>query len=106
VRDGLVDAAAIDSTVLALEARADPGLGELRVIARVGPAPSPPVVLANGTPQLRDALAAALVGLEPSDEGRAALDLGAIARFSPVTDADYDAVRELDRRRPRVAPAS
>ena len=46
VADGMVDAAAIDSQVLAVELRDDPSLApRLRVIATLGPAPSQPVVV-------------------------------------------------------------
>jgi phosphonate transport system substrate-binding protein len=46
VADGEVDAAAIDSQVLAVEQRDDPGLAQrLRVVATLGPAPSQPVVV-------------------------------------------------------------
>ena len=57
---GELDAAAIDSTVLALEARADPAFAALRVLERLGPAPIPPVVLVNGDPALAAALRDAL----------------------------------------------
>jgi phosphonate transport system substrate-binding protein len=46
VVDGVVDAAAIDCQVLAVEQRDDPGLAErIRVVATLGPAPSQPVVV-------------------------------------------------------------
>jgi phosphonate transport system substrate-binding protein len=46
VADGVVDAAAIDCQVLAVEQRDDPGLAQrLRVVATLGPAPSQPVVV-------------------------------------------------------------
>jgi len=49
VESGEVDAAAIDSQVLAMELRADPGLARgLRVIETLGPAPSQPVVVRSG----------------------------------------------------------
>ena len=45
---GEVEAAPIDSTVLALEQRADPALAALTRIARLGRMPSPPVALVGG----------------------------------------------------------
>jgi ABC-type phosphate/phosphonate transport system substrate-binding protein len=94
---GEIDAAAIDSILLALEARADPHVAALPVIAHAGPAPSPPVVLANGSRALADAARRALRGLADTDAGRAALELGDVDRYVAVDDADYDPVRELDR---------
>jgi phosphonate transport system substrate-binding protein len=96
---GEVAAAPIDSTVLALERRADPELGSLRRIARLGHLPSPPVVLTGGDAGLAASLRAALVGLGASEEGREALDLGAIQRFDAVGDADYAPVRTTDATR-------
>jgi phosphonate transport system substrate-binding protein len=96
---GEVEAAPIDSTVLALEQRAAPALSALRCIARLGHMPSPPVALVGGDVALADSLCAALVGLEESDEGRAALALGAIQRFDAVSDADYAPVRTADTMR-------
>jgi phosphonate transport system substrate-binding protein len=96
---GEVDAAPIDSTVLALELRAEPALAELRTLARLGHLPSPPVALVGGDAQLAEALRSALTGLEWSDEGRAALELGAIQRFAAIADADYAPVRAADATR-------
>ena len=96
---GEVEAAPIDSTVLALEQRADPALASLRRIARLGHLPSPPVVLVGGDAGLASSLRAALAGLGESDEGRAALALGAIRRFDAVADADYAPVRTADATR-------
>ena len=94
-----VEAAPIDSTVLALEARADPALAALRRIARLGHMPSPPVALVAGDEDLAEALRTALTSLGDSDEGRAALELGAIQRFEAVADADYAPVRAADATR-------
>ena len=96
---GEVEAAPIDSTVLALELRADPALTALRRIARLGHMPSPPVALVAGDAGLAEALRTALSGLGDSDEGRAALELGAIQRFDAVADADYAPVRAADATR-------
>jgi ABC-type phosphate/phosphonate transport system substrate-binding protein len=96
---GEVEAAPIDSTVLALELRAEPALAELRTLARLGHMPSPPVVLVGGDAQLAESLRTALVDLQADDEGRAALELGAIQRFAVVADADYAPVRAADATR-------
>ncbi len=94
---GELDAAGIDSTMLPLEARSDPGVAALRVLERLGPAPVPPVVLLNGDPELAGRLQAALVALVADDAGRHALALGLVDRFAEVEDADYDVVRAMDR---------
>jgi ABC-type phosphate/phosphonate transport system substrate-binding protein len=91
------DAAAVDSTVLALEARRDPRIDSLRVVRRVGPAPSPPAVLVHGSAEQAEALRAGLVALSRTSEGRQALALGLVDRYLPVTDADYAPVRALAR---------
>jgi ABC-type phosphate/phosphonate transport system substrate-binding protein len=93
---GELDAASIDSTLLALRARGEPAIAALRVVERLGPAPIPPVVLLHGDPALAEALREALVGLDQSEEGRAALALGQVERYSAVADSDYDAVRAMD----------
>jgi ABC-type phosphate/phosphonate transport system substrate-binding protein len=96
---GDVRAAPIDSTVLALERRADPALTALRRIARLGRMPSPPVALVGSDAELAGSLRAALTALGGSDEGRAALALGAVQRFDAAGDADYAPVRAVDATR-------
>jgi phosphonate transport system substrate-binding protein len=94
--DGEADAAAIDSMVLALEARADPRVAALPILRSSAWATSPPVVLLGGTPALADRLRDELAGLGADEDGRRALALGAVERFEPVADAAYGDVRELD----------
>jgi ABC-type phosphate/phosphonate transport system substrate-binding protein len=96
---GEVEAAPIDSTLLALELRADPELGSLARIARLGEMPSPPVALVGGDAGLAAALREALTALGDSPRGRAALALGAVRRFDAVADADYEPVRAADATR-------
>jgi phosphonate transport system substrate-binding protein len=97
VARGAVDAAAIDTQVLAIELRDHPALGEaIRVIETLGPATIQPVVAARRLPApLKDALRAALVAMGDDPSQRAVLDAGFIARFAPVTDADYDDIRAM-----------
>jgi phosphonate transport system substrate-binding protein len=96
---GEIEAAPIDSTLLTLELRADPDLGSLARIARLGAMPSPPVALVGGDAGLARALREALTGLGDSAGGRAALALGALERFDAMTDADYAPVRAADATR-------
>jgi phosphonate transport system substrate-binding protein len=99
VQRGEVEAAPIDSTLLALETRADPALGALVRIARLGRMPSPPVALVAGDDALARSLRLALAGLHESEAGRAALALGAVQRFDVAGDADYAPVRAADAAR-------
>lgn len=96
---GEVEAAPIDSSLLALELRADAGIASLRRIARLGEMPSPPVALVGGDAGLAAALREALTGLADSAAGRAALAKGAVKRFDEVADADYAPVRVADATR-------
>ena len=97
VASGEVDAAAIDSQVLALEFRDHPELVvQLRVIDELGPSTIQPVVAARHVPvavreQVRDAFLR--MGDDPS--ARAFLDRGLIARFVPADDATYDDIRHM-----------
>jgi phosphonate transport system substrate-binding protein len=96
---GEVEGAPIDSTVLALELRADPALAALKRIARLGRMPSPPVALVGGDAELAASLRAALTSLGESEAGREALALGAVQRFDAVADGDYAPVRAADATR-------
>ena len=92
---GEIDAAAIDSTVLALEARDDPAIAALRVLERLGPAPDPAGGAAERRPGARRRLRAALVGLAAvMQDGRRSRSDSSIA--SSRSDAHYDLVRAMD----------
>ena len=97
VCSGAADAAAIDSQVLAVAQRNHPGLAaRLRVIASLGPSTIQPIVAARRlSADLRAALRAALVELPTSTGDRAELARGFVERFVPVSDADYDGIREM-----------
>jgi len=99
VRDGAADAAGIDSTVLELELTRCPALApDLRVVESIGPCPIPPVVVGRHLPEARKRrLRDAFVALHEDAEARAILADGLIARFVPVTDADYDPIRAMVR---------
>jgi phosphonate transport system substrate-binding protein len=83
LRDGHVDAAAIDSTVLRLRSGA---LGDsLRVVESLGPFPIQPIVARASLPaSLRRDLAQALLTFDVSELAHYGL-----VRFAPVSDADY-----------------
>jgi phosphonate transport system substrate-binding protein len=96
VAGGAVDAAAIDSQVLAIELRDHPQLAGLRVVGSFGPSTIQPVVAASRLPeQLKDQVREFLVKLGDDPTARPVLDHGLIRRFSPVDDATYDDIRAM-----------
>jgi phosphonate transport system substrate-binding protein len=94
---GAVDAAAIDSQVLAVELRDHPRLADrLRVVGSFGPSTIQPLVAAGRLPgrlklQVRDLL----VELAADPTARPALDHGFIEGFAPVDDTAYDDIRAM-----------
>jgi phosphonate transport system substrate-binding protein len=96
VAGGAVDAAAIDSQVLAIELRDHPQLAGLRVVGSFGPSTIQPVVAARRLPErLKDEVRELLVKLGDDRTARPVLDHGLIRRFSPVGDAAYDDIRAM-----------
>jgi phosphonate transport system substrate-binding protein len=96
VRSGAVDAAAIDSQVLAVELRDHPDLAGLRVIGAFGPSTIQPVVAASRLPdQLKDEVRELLVTLGDDRSAGPALDHGFIQGFTAVDDAAYDDIRAM-----------
>lgn len=90
VAAGEADAAAIDSQVLLLACRRDPGLAaRIRRVDALGPYPAPPLV-ARVDGRAR-ALAEWWAVLERLP--RNVLDAAAIRRWQAVEDTDYDAIR-------------
>jgi ABC-type phosphate/phosphonate transport system substrate-binding protein len=98
VAEGVVDAAAIDSQVLAIAQRDEPGLSHrLRLIGSLGPSTIQPVVAAVGIPaDRRRALCEALVGLTALPDAGPAMARGFVARFVPMGDGDYDDIRAME----------
>jgi phosphonate transport system substrate-binding protein len=97
VAHGAVDAAAIDSQVLAVELRDYPQLADhLGVIGSFGPSTIQPVVAASRLPdRLKDQVQRLLVELGDDPTARAALDHGFVERFAVVDDAAYDDIRAM-----------
>ena len=97
VHSGAVDAAAIDSQVLAIELRDHPELADrLRLIGAFGPSTIQPVVAVSRLPdQLRNQVRELLIELGDDPAARPVLDHGSISRFSPVDDAAYDDIRAM-----------
>jgi phosphonate transport system substrate-binding protein len=92
-----VDASAIDSHVLAVALRDEPGLaGVLRVIATLGPSPIQPVVASRRLPQrFRAGLRRVLRSLADIPAARPHLERALVAGFASVEDATYDAIRQM-----------
>lgn len=105
ILDGQIDASAIDSTVLEIEFERDPDIrSQLRIIDTLGPSPIPPWVVLRSLPQdRRKSLREALVGMHEDPRGREILAQGPVARFAPVVDSYYNAIREMFRRAESVA---
>ena len=99
VREGKVDASAIDCHVLALALRDDPSLAEeVRVIDSLGPSTIQPVVVAEWLPgDIRDRIREALVDLADDPEGRIWLSRGLLDRFVAVEPASYDDLRRMQQ---------
>jgi phosphonate transport system substrate-binding protein len=97
VAGGAVDAAAIDSQVLAVELRDHPRLADrLRVVGAFGPSTIQPVVAASHLPdRLKDEVRELLVELGGDPTARAALEHGVVERFAVVDDAAYDDIRAM-----------
>jgi phosphonate transport system substrate-binding protein len=97
VLDREIDAAAIDSTVLAIEQEKDARLtAELRRLTSFPPSPIPPLVVAKSVPgSLRQAIRKALLGMDEGENGRAILHQTGLKRWAGVTDSDYDPIREM-----------
>lgn len=90
--DGTTDVAAIDSQVMLLKKRRDPGFADsVRVVASLGPYPSPLVAIHGGVCGVPpDKLNALLDGLDPD-----VLAETALRRWLPVDDARYDPIRDV-----------
>ena len=97
VHTGAVDAAAIDSQVLAIELRDHPQLADhLRVIGSFGPSSIQPVVAASRLPgRLKDPVRELLVELGDDPTARPLLAHGFVDRFRPVDDGAYDDIRAM-----------
>jgi phosphonate transport system substrate-binding protein len=101
VADGRVDAAAIDSQVLAIELRDRPELaGKVRLIGAIGPSTIQPVVASRSrlSPADRRTLVAELVGLAEDPRARPLMDAAFVERFVGMDGSGYDDIRRMLRR--------
>jgi phosphonate transport system substrate-binding protein len=95
LRRGAIDAAAVDSVVLALRWRRDGALRrELRVVHGLGPWPIQPIVMRRSLPaRVKAALVAAMGALADAPARRGALRRWLVSGVAPMTDADFDVER-------------
>jgi phosphonate transport system substrate-binding protein len=97
VAAGAVDASAIDSQVLSVELRDNPGLRDrIRIVGTFGPSTIQPLVATGGVSDgLRQDVAEVVTSIGHSDTDRERLGGGLIDRFVPVVDASYDDIRTM-----------
>ena len=97
VAAGEVDGSAIDSQVLAIALRDDPGLGEaLRLVDALGPSTIQPVAVSRRVPEaLRNGVRDTLVAMAEDPAGRKRLGAGLVERFVPVGPDAYDDIRKM-----------
>jgi phosphonate transport system substrate-binding protein len=97
VRDGEVDASAIDSQVLSVAMRDDPSLEHgVKIIDSLGPSTIQPIAVTRRfTPQLREAIRSALVDVHNDQAVRRHFDRCFIERITPIGPEDYDDIRQM-----------
>jgi phosphonate transport system substrate-binding protein len=97
VRDGLVDAAAVDSNVLAGAMSRDPKLSNLLRIIDTSPsyANNPVVASPSLDAEFLSQVQSLLLGMDSDPEGRQALATAGIDRFVNLGDDQYNSVRQL-----------
>lgn len=97
VLDGEADAAALDSHVLDVLFQQQPELSDrLRMVDMLGPSPIPPLVIARGLdPALKQRIRETLLTMHHDPQAIYELNKGRIKRFAPVSDEDYDPIRDM-----------
>jgi len=97
VAEGLVDASAIDTQVLAVELRNHPKLAErLKVIDSLGPSTIQPVVVAaHLAANLKDEIRSVLVEMSSDAKAREMMSYAFVSRFTRISDTDYDDIRRM-----------
>jgi phosphonate transport system substrate-binding protein len=106
ILSGVVDAAAIDSTVLEWFVGQRPKLkDEIRVLATLGPSPIPPWVILKSVPEnLRAVLRTLFLRMNKETCGRAVLAQGSLECLVSAQDSDYDPIRRMAETAERVSP--
>jgi phosphonate transport system substrate-binding protein len=96
---GVIDATAIDSTVLEMALKNDRSLRDrIRTITILGPSPAPPwVVHPSVSSDMRRALRQEFLQMEKDAKGQRLLEEAGMLRFAGVSDDAYDPIREMER---------
>ena len=99
VLDGRIQATALDSTMLDYWLQKEPSLaGKIRIIATLGPNPSPPIVASPSLPdEMQQQLRQLLLNLHQSPKGKAILAASNVKRFTAVPDQTYDSLYEMSQ---------
>jgi phosphonate transport system substrate-binding protein len=99
VAEGEVDAAAIDSQVLAVELANHPELARaVRIVATLGPSTIQPLVVSRHLPaEMIATIRDVVLSMHDDAESRPVLAASQVERFAPVKDADYDDIRQMLR---------
>lgn len=97
ILDHTADCAAIDSTMFEQALVDSPEIAaQLRVVELIGPSPMLPWVTSTQLdPGLRTQLRQELIAMHDDPSGAALLYSTPVARFAPVSDADYDPMRNM-----------
>jgi phosphonate transport system substrate-binding protein len=95
IANGIVDCAAIDSTVLEQAQQADPTLAQqVRVLCTIGPAPMPPIAVAQHLGiEMIQAIQAYL--LNPDSILQSAMTQAGVKHYSRVRSQDYQILAEI-----------
>jgi len=97
VADHLVDGAAVDSLVYQYVVARNPEIAQrTKIIARWGPYGIPPLVTSPKlAPELREKVRTALLEMDRSEDGRAALAMLGVDLFVTIDDHAYDSIRDM-----------
>jgi len=99
VADNLVDGAAVDSLIWEYLNRIKPEVtGKTRILLKSDPYPIPPFVVHPALdPELKDKLRTILLTAHTKPKGKELLDKMMIEQFVPITDSDYDSIRDMKK---------
>jgi phosphonate transport system substrate-binding protein len=97
VAEGLVDASAIDSQVLAVELRSHPELAaRLKTIDSFGPSTIQPIVVATSLPEsLKTEIKLVILEMHTDPVGSRMLENSLVERFADVDDSSYADIRAM-----------
>jgi len=99
VADNLVDGAAVDSLIWEYLNKIKPELtGKTRILLKSDPYAIPPFVVHPALdPALKEKLRTIMLNAHTSPKGKALLDKMMTDQFVPISDSDYDSIREMNR---------